>query len=349
MLRVCLELDLSLWDDPVHEKEPLLHLWLSQDCSRHLLVQPLSAATTHLSIDECFPVSSEHQLPLLERIQTANVNMDLWCHLRNKHGASCLNQIGSSRVPVYELLSTEGATVEQDISIPSWGDPSGTRPDNSVDNFKGHLKVRCTRMLLNGNRVPAPSARLIQMMGQVHRYKQQTYQHYIGSCVAMFRKFQSTWPVVRDINAYVYNARTELLPALGYLALGTGGTQVGYFLNAARLVLARDGLSLDSYDWINDSRGPALLARVLTISANFMTYAHTGHARDHTFMIRRSVRADMSFFLCRYVPDIVFLPSRVNRKRFLRKALESFDIARVRLGGGTWMLSAHMSYPSQPN
>lgn len=70
-------------------------------------------------------------------------------------------------------------------------------------------------------------------------------------------------------------------------------------------MLARDGLLLDRFDWLKDDRAPAMLGRVLTLAANLMAY----------------------------IPDIVYLPSRADRKRFLRKPLESFDLARTRGAG----------------
>lgn len=209
MLRLALELNVQLWDDPQHEKDPLVHLWLSQDVSQQLVERALKQQSQEqtLTIEEDFVVQKHPSLlPAVDRIQTACINMDFWCHLRNKHGASCLNQIGSVCVPLCDLMAQQPADkpLELDIQIPSFGDPSGQRKDDSVINYKGHLKLRLISLVLDGVPVPPASTKLLQMMGQVQRYKQTVYQHYIGSCVAMFRKFQPSWPVVKDINAVCF-------------------------------------------------------------------------------------------------------------------------------------------------
>ncbi len=104
---------------------------------------------------------------------------------------------------------------------------------------------------------------------------------------------------------YVYASRAGILPAAAYLGAKLGGTKAAYFERAARTVLKRRNIDFDRFDWERDPSGAATLARVFTLAANYFAYC----------------------------PDVVFLPSAADRRRFVRKGLESFDYARMRGGG----------------
>lgn len=106
---------------------------------------------------------------------------------------------------------------------------------------------------------------------------------------------------------YVFQSPADILPAAAYLGTRLGGTSAAYFENAGKTVLRRyfSESEVQSFDWTRQRRGPEMLARVLTLAANLMVY----------------------------IPDVIFLPSRKKRRKFLKRALESFDYARTRGGG----------------
>ena len=309
MLSVQFKIQFDLLEYKRKEHSPVAHIWVSQTLSSQFFERALNEDRTFLDFREQFelcPISSDSpSQSYVELCQAANLNIDIWSHLSNKHGETCLNQCGSVRVPIRQLLAAS-STTKINITIPSWNDPNGVNKDTSVENYKGTIEISSGASFhINGQPVPIPSHQMYEFYGQIDRFKQDVFQHYIGSCVAMFKKLQSTWPATKTINAYVYNGRSGLLPAAAFLGNRTGGTDANYFLNAAKTVLAREGIPIEQFNWLADSRAPPMLGRVLTLAANLMAY----------------------------VPDIVYLPSRSDRRKFLRKALESFDLARTRWGG----------------
>lgn len=206
MLRVRLRVRFDLLENTRKERDPVAHFWVSQTVSSDFYERKLEEHCV-VDLDEQFKVSPPTpDLPsqnLVELIQAANLNCDLWSHLSNKVGDSGLNQCGSVKVPLYQLLSMGGNPITIKITIPSWGDPSGQRQDNTVDNDKGTMVIERASIELNGVSVPPPPPRLVHLYGKIEAFKQQTFQHYIGSCVAMFRKMPATWPAAKNINAYV--------------------------------------------------------------------------------------------------------------------------------------------------
>lgn len=302
-------LNYSLRLDAAREKEPELRVWLSQDvsCDKHHLecARLPQAAPLSLDFSPSTAFGADERVSLVDRIQHAYLNIDVFCLLRNKHGESCRNQAGSVRIPIHELLANS-ERYRAKLTIPSWGDPNkrGLNTDVEVENDKGWIEFRSSLITADGRAVSPLGAESAEFFRRVEERKSSLFFHYMGSCVNMFHQLGYTWPSVALVNAYVYQCRAGILPAAAYLGAKSGGTDAKYFERAAKIVLERHGAT-QSFNWRTDKRAPAMLGRVLTLAANLMAY----------------------------IPDIVYLPSSNDKRKFLRRALESFDYARTRGGG----------------
>jgi hypothetical protein len=326
MLRISVaRLSYSLLADPRKEHEPVLHYWLSQDVSlepRSAPLRPPSGAIAPFSFQ--VPTLADGDLPLIERIQRANLNIDVFAKLANKHGQTVRNQAGSVRVPLYELLLGEKYSCQ--LTIGSWGDPNanGENRDDDVDNVKGTLEFDGpVSITLDGVAVPPLSGPQITFLRELRKRQEAVYRHYMGSTVVFCRRLGYRWGVVKDINAYVYQCRAGILPASAYLGTRPAQTGAEYFEAAARTVLQRARRELSSFDWERDDQAPAMLGRVLTLAANYMNYV-PGMCFSSFYRL---------LLLIPFSLDVVYLPSKADRRKFLRKALESFDLARFKGGG----------------
>lgn len=326
VLRLRATLAVRLHEDTTNESEPEVHVWLSQNACSGMFRSPLKVygektrwdgeVSDAIEVDysfDCVDAQRDgHTREIRELLWAANVNVDLWSRVTNKQGVSCLNQSGSLKVPLYTLLSMQKRNNNEDaspspltarIEVPSWVPED--HPNDKALNDKGTLTLDKVSVLLDDEPLEPPPLSFVHSLGRIETFQTHTFASYINSCMALSRTMEPTWPAVHRVNSFVYRCRSGLLPACAFLLNRTGGTQGTYFVRAAEQVLRRSGRAIGTFDWLRDAYGPVALAEVLTLAANLMAY----------------------------VPDIVFLPSREHRKAYLRCALESFDLARTRLGG----------------
>jgi hypothetical protein len=194
------------------EHEPVLHIWLSQDVSHQVHTLALSPSSdTFAPFELQFALHDDnnalqHPIPMIERIQHAYLNVDVFSLLRNKHGQTCRNQSGSVRIPLYELCG--GGTSRRDfhLSIPSWGDPNahGANRDASVHNEKGTISVASAAVLTlepGAQRVPPLDAHSIAFMREVALKQDSVFQNYMCSTVLFCKNLGYRWKVIQDINA----------------------------------------------------------------------------------------------------------------------------------------------------
>jgi len=213
-LRIDNGIQYELFDDPSKEREPVLYVWFSQDVSTQVRSVALgsNASGSVKPFDIQVPTLSEQQIidgiPLIERIQRANLNIDVFSRLYNKHGQSCRNQSGSVRIPVYELLdpTTNTSVRRYTLTIPSWGDPNanGANRDKDVVNEKGWIEFSSpVTITLDGAAIPPLDTTSAAYLREVRLKQDSIFRHYMGSTVAFCRKLGYRWPVIKDINSYV--------------------------------------------------------------------------------------------------------------------------------------------------
>ncbi len=335
------KLSYELREDPDKERDPRLHYWVSQDVSttaQSIALSPKGGLVDGFEFSLPTVEGDVDGVPLHERVQHANLNVDVFCKLFNRHGQSCKNQAGSAKIPFYELLDRSAAKRRYTLKVFSWGDPNaeGENRDQEVDNDKGWIEIQGpVEVSLDGyGSIPTLDASATAYSGKVAEEKKNIFMHYVGSAVVFCKRIGYRWDVVKDVNAYgfflylsesdfcryVYQCRAGILPAAAYLGARLGGTKAEYFEKAARTVFARTGTNFDTFDWESDPRCAAMLAKVLTLASNYMAYVPGTNFRFAN-----------DFYL--FLSDLIYLPSKSDRRRYLRRALESFDYARMRGGG----------------
>lgn len=207
--------------DSEHERQPMMRLFLSQNVSRTQVERslPEELHRTQVVFDKVelqFEAATDTDDPaaasLEERIQHANINIDLWVRMTNLRGESCLNQSGSVRVPLHALLGGRGPPEGFHLVIPSWGDPNanGANRDSAIVNDKGTVwfdeGVQVT--LPDGaTRVAPLTAAAVEMHNQIEVLKADVAYRYCIATVRFFREHSYTWPNISDVNAFVYVLR----------------------------------------------------------------------------------------------------------------------------------------------
>ncbi len=203
------ELRLALRLEPERERLPELFCWLSQDVATDVRSMPAGqprVAPFELSFAELVRDAGDG-VPLVERAQRANLNLDVFCQLRNDHGQTCRNQCGSAKVPLWELLDpacVAGRSLSCPLRVFSWGDTNadGANRDPEVENDKGTLElVGPFEVLLDGRRLLPLSASDAAFVAHVESTKKQVFMSYIGAAVAFCKRIGYRWEITRDVNA----------------------------------------------------------------------------------------------------------------------------------------------------
>jgi hypothetical protein len=214
MLEIRADLQIELRLDPARERDPELHAYLSRTISPlwHRLkigaapgavrvswvFQPLAEVCTKDCMHPLGPPGYALHDRLVDRLWTASLNLDFFATICNLHGEACLNQAGSLRVPIPDLMSGHH---DYAIQIPSYGGMSGHSTPGVV-NDKGRLRIKNLEILLNGAKLTQkPPPTLLQMSRSVAQFKQEVFMQYISSCVELFQRVPSTWKATADINA----------------------------------------------------------------------------------------------------------------------------------------------------
>lgn len=192
--------------DKGHEHDPTLYVWLSQDvsCSVKTVRQSGQAVEWEFDAKTATVPTQSASIPLVERLQYCNLNVDVFCRVKTKHGETAHNQAGSISIPMREILG--GVSRKHRIIIPSWGDPNarGANRDPSVENNKGWLQLDGPVQVLLDNQPVSPlDAAQVAFAERVEASKEQVYRHYMSGLVAFCKKLGYTWQVTSLINAYV--------------------------------------------------------------------------------------------------------------------------------------------------
>lgn len=232
VLRLRARIRFELLLDPANEREPELHVWLSQTVSPrvHVMRFPDSSgdwnATFEFDLcqapfDHLHPAGAPqyaHRDSHRDRLWASCLNVDVFAHRRNMHGEVCLNQAGSLRIPLGELaraLASEAPGREQcyAVDVPSYGGLSGHfTPSARNDKGRLYLSLLADRggryhpflELQGGERIEqAPRPELIEMVRRVEEWKELAFGRYIAANVDLFQKLRPRWKATADINIYL--------------------------------------------------------------------------------------------------------------------------------------------------
>jgi hypothetical protein len=196
--------------DEHHEHTPKLYVWLSQNVSSDLKLLVKSDEPVYWEFDTATGIvhPQEKDIPLQERVQNCNLNVDVFCDVYTKYGEHGKNQAGSVSIPLRELLGSAQDTRTYNFSIPSWGDPNarGANRDPAVENNKGTIHLDGpVDVMIDGVVVPPLDAAGVAVAEKVDVAKEQVSRHYMSSLVAFCRKLGYTWEATSLINAYAFS------------------------------------------------------------------------------------------------------------------------------------------------
>lgn len=204
----------TLIEEPHKEHSPVLFIYLSQNATRTLIRRPLTPPKGELAQLELEFETVEHDespeppiMSLAERVQHANLNFDVFVQLRNSRGETGMNQAGSAKIAVYELLANPYGSHRLQLTVPSYNDPNakGVNRDREVNNDKGFLELSGGIQFMLGSKPVMPlSARLVAFVKENEAKQEEDLRYYLGSTVALCKGLGYRWQVIKDINAYVH-------------------------------------------------------------------------------------------------------------------------------------------------
>lgn len=293
--------------DQKRERAPSMDVWLTQNVSAVFDVLQLPAdgrAALEFDVERDIARGDAG----LQALAAANLNLDLWVLMDNKHSEMCRVPAGCAMVPL-GLVCTAEQTVRLTYPV---------LPDGC--NAKGVLRVKLRApATLDG----APLATAMQRAGvrwalEAAERTPDPLRAYIDAAERAYSPYgvRSTYAALNNVNMFEYVSRVGVLPAAGYVNTPIGATGEAYFLNVARLALARLGLREEDalQRWDLERSGSDARA-----AANWLATALSLYVQYCDYMEDKVVAA-----VC----------TRGGGVRYCEKPIEWFQHVRVRNGCG---------------
>lgn len=301
-MNICVELFLEyhVLLAPGVEDSPVMDFWLTRNVSNAWKRVELSSSgqgRTRINLE--LPLTDNFTMAALEG---ANLNIDTWAFMSNKHYERCLIPAGVAVIPLQKVMQDSG--VDAALIFPMLDADSG--------GVKGSVNVRGTNLLVRG--MPLPKT----FSWNPRKLKISPLEEYIVRAEANYGPdgMPSTWKSLVGVNMFRYVNRVCVLPAASYVRSLISVTGEEFFVNAANLALKRLRLTPEkALAWnLDKSKDDAYTA------ACWLAHALSIYPQ-----------------YCDYVSDVVMAPvplrDKSNRVAFEEVGIEWFQYVRHRDAG----------------